>query len=82
MGTATKKSEAEATADLEKSQLEEIADAEIIVNRRSGSGAPFSVRLSPPLLDRLDQLARNQNRKRGNLIQTILWDYVHSHPLT
>jgi hypothetical protein len=40
---------------------------------------PFSVRLSAPLLEALDALAQRQHRKRGNLIQHILWEYIKSH---
>lgn len=39
---------------------------------------PLSVRLSKPLLDALDRIAATQHRKRSNLIQHILWEYVHS----
>lgn len=79
MDTATKKTEKEAIADLERSQVKEIGEAEIVVSRRTESAPPFSVRLSASLLERLDRLARKDNRKRGNLIQSILWEYVHSH---
>lgn len=39
---------------------------------------PTSVRLSKPLLDAIDALAQTQDRKRGNLIQHILWEYVRA----
>jgi hypothetical protein len=40
---------------------------------------PISIRLSAPLLERLDRLAALQHRKRSNLIQHVLWEYVHAH---
>ena len=39
--------------------------------------APISVRLSEPLLERLDRIAAREHRKRSNLIQHILWEFVH-----
>jgi hypothetical protein len=39
---------------------------------------PISIRLSRPLLDALDRMAAGQHRKRSNLIQHILWEYVHA----
>ena len=83
MAGVTRKTEADDIAELEgRSLVGEIGRAEITVNRRSQSSpsaSPFSVRLSPPLLEQLDRLAKKENRKRGNLIQTILWEYVHKH---
>jgi predicted DNA binding CopG/RHH family protein len=78
MASATKRTSAELDADLERSQPEEIAQAELVVGQRSTS-APISVRLSAPLLERLDRLAAAEHRKRGNLIQHILWQYVRKH---
>ncbi len=43
------------------------------------SGAPVSIRLSRPLLEALDRMGVTQHRKRSNLIQHILWEYVHVH---
>ncbi len=40
--------------------------------------SPISIRLSRPLLDALDRVAAIQHRKRSNLIQHILWEYVHA----
>jgi len=71
MASATKRTSAELDADLERSQPEEIAQAEFVIGQRSSS-APISVRLSAPLLERLDRLAAAEHRKRGNLIQHIL----------
>lgn len=49
-------------------------------NFGSTSGpSPISMRLSRPLLDALDRLAASQHRKRSNLIQHILWEYVHAN---
>lgn len=78
MAIAAKKSHEHMLRELEKSQAGEIANAEIATGERAGS-QPFSVRLSAPLLERLDRIARRENRKRGNLIQHILWDYVRQH---
>ena len=78
MAVAAKKSREQMLHELEKSQAQEIANAEIVTGERGGS-PPFSVRLSAPLLERLDQIARRENRKRGNLIQHILWEYVRAH---
>jgi hypothetical protein len=74
MAPATKKT----SAELERSQPEEIAAAERVTGQHSPS-APISVRLSAPLLERLDRLAAAEHRKRGNLIQHILWEYVRKH---
>ena len=76
MAVAEKKSHEQMLQELEKSQATEIANAEIVAGERGA--APFSVRLSAPLLERLDRIARRENRKRGNLIQHILWEYVRS----
>jgi hypothetical protein len=78
MVPATKRTSAELDADLERSQPEEIAQAALVIGRHSAS-APISVRLSAPLLERLDRLAAAEHRKRGNLIQHILWQYVRRH---
>lgn len=77
MATATKKSHAQMIRELAGSQADEIARAEIVKGSRSES--PVSVRLSAPLLEALDRLSREQHRKRGNLIQHILWEYVQSN---
>ncbi len=42
------------------------------------SQPPISIRLSRPLLDALDRMAAGQHRKRSNLIQHILWEYIHT----
>lgn len=78
MTTTITKSRKEKLAELERSQAEHIANAEIVTAQRAGSFPPVSVRLSPPLLARLDRIARIENRKRGNLIQHILWEYVRA----
>ena len=77
MTTATKKTHAQMERDLSRSQSEDIARAEIVKGTRSES--PVSVRLSAPLLEALDHLAHKEHRKRGNLIQHILWEYVHAN---
>lgn len=55
----------------------EIARAEV-VRTEPNPNAPISIRLSAPLLERLDRLAEREHRKRSNLIQHILWEYVHA----
>ena len=40
---------------------------------------PVSIRFSVPLLERLDRLAARQHRTRSNLIQHVLWEYVHAN---
>lgn len=49
-----------------------------VVTVKGSALSPISLRLSRPLLDALDRLAERQHRKRSNLIQHILWEYVHS----
>jgi Ribbon-helix-helix protein, copG family len=39
---------------------------------------PVSIRLSRPLLDAIDHLAARQHRTRSNLIQHVLWEFVHA----
>ncbi|HTX56662.1 MAG TPA: ribbon-helix-helix protein, CopG family [Candidatus Acidoferrales bacterium] len=77
MATATKKTREQMIEQLAKSQADEIAHAEIVKGHRSES--PVSVRLSAPLLEALDRLAQKEHRKRGNLIQHILWQYIQEH---
>jgi hypothetical protein len=74
MATATKKTREQMIEQLAQSQVDDIERAEIVKGRRSES--PVSVRLSAPLLEALDRLAQKQHRKRGNLIQHILWEYI------
>lgn len=45
----------------------------------SNPNPPISIRMSEPLVERLDRIAAEQHRKRSNLIQHILWEYVHAH---
>jgi predicted DNA-binding protein len=61
--------------ELEQSQPHEIERAEIVKSAHSDS--PVSIRLSAPLLEALDRLSKKQHRNRSNLIQHILWQYVH-----
>jgi predicted DNA binding CopG/RHH family protein len=70
--------EQRAEAALEQSLVDEIDNAEI-VTKAVNSTAPISIRLSAPLLERVDRLAAADGRTRSNLIQRILWEYVHSH---
>lgn len=63
---------------LSRDNADLIDRAEIVQSSRP-STAPISVRLSAPLLERIDRIAAREHRKRGNLIQYILWEYVRSH---
>lgn len=81
MAVKAKQSEDEAIRNLERAGEEEMAESEIVVGYREPSRNPFSVRLSAPLLERLERLAHQQHRKRGNLIQHILWEYVRAHAM-
>jgi predicted DNA-binding protein len=62
----------EAEAILAKDHSEAIGEAEAVRT------PPISIRLSPALLLRLDRLADREHRKRSNLIQHILWEYVRA----
>lgn len=80
MGTTSRvKTESEKIAEAErilaKDHSEAITRARV-VRKAPYPNPPTSVRLSLPLLARLDRLAAEQHRTRGNLIQHILWDYV------
>jgi hypothetical protein len=77
MGTAAKKSQAQMSKELARSQPDDVARAEIVKVPRSES--PVSVRLSAPLLEALDRISQVQHRTRGNLIQHILWEYVQAN---
>jgi hypothetical protein len=77
MATATGKTREQMIKQLGKSQVNEIEQAETVKGQRSES--PVSVRLSAPLLEALDRLAQKEHRKRGNLIQYILWKYAQGH---
>ena len=78
MVTSTKrKTREQMIQELERSQPAEIAGAEKVTGARNLP--PFSVRLSAQLLEALDRLAQAQHRKRGNLIQHILWEYVEAN---
>jgi predicted transcriptional regulator len=37
---------------------------------------PITIRMTPALVEALDLLAAAQHRKRANLVQHVLWDYV------
>ena len=79
MAVATRKSQEDAIRDLENITEAEMDEATMVAGYREPATHPFSVRLSVPLLERLDRLARQDNRKRGNLIQHILWQYVQNN---
>jgi hypothetical protein len=52
---------------------------EAVRGPQSPGPSPVSIRLSRPLLEALDRMADSEHRKRSNLIQHILWEYVHAH---
>ncbi len=76
MAVLPKKGEADYLRELARSRPEEIAKAELIVGK-PGAAPPISIRLSEPLLEALDRIAEREHRRRSNLIQHILWEYVH-----
>lgn len=57
---------------------EDIEQAQI-VRGESDALFPTSIRLSAPLMESIDRLAAAQHRKRSNMIQHILWEYIHLH---
>ncbi|HYW53141.1 MAG TPA: hypothetical protein VE826_04175 [Dongiaceae bacterium] len=59
---------------LSRSHADRIATA--IISAARNPNSPSSLRMSAPLLERLDRIAGQQHRKRSNLIQHILWEYV------
>jgi hypothetical protein len=77
MAVLPKKGEADYLRELARSQPEQIAKAELIVGKPGAAPPPISIRLSEPLLDALDRIAEREHRRRSNLIQHILWEYVH-----
>ncbi len=76
--TTSKTRRAAAETLLARSHADKIAAAEA-VRGAPYPNAPVSVRLSAPLLERLDRIAAAQHRKRGNLIQHVLWEFVRLH---
>ena len=76
VATKTKKTRAEALADLARSQADEIAKAEIVTG---ATARPVSFRASAPLLEALDRLSQKEHRTRANLIQYILWKFVRDN---
>ena len=79
MAATVKKSHTEMEAELEQDQSAEIERAEVV---RGASTQPVTFRASAPLLARLDDLAAKEHRTRANMIQHILWSYIHAaeHP--
>jgi hypothetical protein len=77
MTTRTTSKQKAADDILNRSHADSIAAAEI-VRTAPNPNAPTSLRLSAPLLERLDRLAELQHRERSNLIQHILWEYVRA----
>jgi len=75
----TQKTKNEAAEDLLAQDRPEDIEQGEIVHGALTSHSPTSVRLSAPLLEAIDRLASLEHRKRGNMIQHILWDYVRNH---
>ncbi len=67
-----------AESSLDRSHADELARA-AVVRAEPNPNPPISIRLSAPLIERLDRLAAREHRKRSNLIQHILWEYVHAN---
>jgi hypothetical protein len=78
MEAASDPKAAAAAAILAEDQSEHIARAELVRGTPRGPSSAVALRLSAPLLEALDQLAARDGRKRGNLIQNALWDYVRA----
>ncbi len=66
-----------AQAFLEQSFADRFDEAEA-VQKAPNPTAPISIRLSAPLLKKIDLLAESQGRTRSNLIQRILWEHIRS----
>jgi predicted DNA-binding protein len=66
---------AEGERILAQDHSEKIAKAEIS-KKLPNPNPPITIRMSPKLVKRLDRLAIAQHRKRANLIQHVLWEYV------
>lgn len=67
---------AEAEAILAEDHSERIASAQRF-KKSPDPDPPITFRASAPLRQKLDEIARTQHRTRGNLIQHILWTYIH-----
>lgn len=78
MATMAKKTHKEMETALGRSQSSDIEAAQIT---RGTSTQPVTFRASSPLLERLDALAEREHRTRANLIQHILWMYVHEQEI-
>ena len=76
MATTTKKTRTDMEAELARSQAADIERAEVV---RGSSTHPVTFRASAPLLERLDAQAEKEHRTRANLIQHILWSYIHAN---
>src|SRR5450755_1182061 len=66
---------AEGEALLARDQSENIALGER-VKGLPNPNPPITIRMTPALVEALDLLAAAQHRKRANLVQHVLWDYV------
>jgi hypothetical protein len=78
MDTTSRSKRKAAEALLAKSHADKVGEAEI-VRGAAHPNPPVSVRLSVPLLEHLDRIAAAQHRKRGNLIQHVLWEFVRAY---
>jgi hypothetical protein len=66
-------------AEFSKSYAESMDDVEVVAKLPNPT-SPISLRLSAPLLDRIDRLAVTEGRTRSNLIQRILWEHIRGKP--
>lgn len=65
---------------VDESQIDAIRRSAVVRGTpNSNPNPPISIRMSPPLVERLDRIAGAQHRSRSSLIQHILWEYVHAH---
>ena len=79
VATTTKKTRNEMETELARSQAVDIEQAQVV---RGAATQPITFRASAPLLERLDALAQKEHRTRANLIQHILWSYLHEREST
>lgn len=69
----------EAAAILEQSLDDDIDRGEVI-QKAAYTTAPISIRISAPLLRKIDRQAESEGRSRSNLMQRILSEYFRANP--
>ncbi len=75
MSTVARKTRRQMINELERDRSNEIGRATIV---RKALTQPVAFRASAPLLEALDRAAQAEHRTRGNLIQHVLWQYIHA----